>query len=40
MRGGRAQRAILERDHGNNSERKMQISQSQPAAAPFFDVTN
>jgi hypothetical protein len=32
--------AILERDHADNSERKMQISQSQPAAAPFFDVTN
>jgi hypothetical protein len=36
MLGCRADGAILERDHGDNSERKMQISQSQPAAAPFF----
>jgi hypothetical protein len=40
MLGCRAEGAILERDHGDNSERKMQISQSQLAAAPFFDVTN
>jgi len=40
MLGGRAQGAILERDHGDNSERKNADLAISPAAAPFFDVTN